>query len=73
MPTKTVSYQEVVDVVMTVPVDRLASVYDFARFVRAQALDAAGQRTSLARPKIKSAATPSSGIRSLPPLVNNCG
>ena len=40
MPTKTVSYQEVVDVVMTLPVDRLASVYDFARFVRAQALDA---------------------------------
>ena len=39
MPTKTVSYQEVVDVVMTLPVDRLASVYDFARFVRAQALD----------------------------------
>lgn len=39
MPTRTVSYQEVVDVVMTLPVDRLASVYDFARFVRAQALD----------------------------------
>jgi hypothetical protein len=41
MLTKTVSYQDVVDVVMTLPVDRLASVYDFARFVRAQALGVA--------------------------------
>lgn len=36
MATRTVSYQQVVDVVMTLPPDRLASVYDFARFVQTQ-------------------------------------
>lgn len=36
MTTKTISYQEVVDVVMTLPADRLVSVYDFARFVQSQ-------------------------------------
>ncbi len=33
MTTKTISYQEVVDVVMTLPEDRLVSVYDFACFI----------------------------------------
>lgn len=36
MATRTVSVQQVVDVVMTLPPDRLASVYDFARFVQTQ-------------------------------------
>ncbi len=37
MATRTISVQQVVDVVMTLPPDRLASVYDFARFVQTQA------------------------------------
>lgn len=36
MTTQTVSHQEVVDVVMTLPEDRLVSVYDFARFIQSQ-------------------------------------
>lgn len=36
MTTQTISYQEVVDVVMTLPEDRLVSVYDFARFIQSQ-------------------------------------
>lgn len=36
MATRTISVQQVVDVVMTLPPDRLASVYDFARFVQTQ-------------------------------------
>jgi hypothetical protein len=36
MATRTVSYQQVVDVVLALPPDRLASVYDFARFVQTQ-------------------------------------
>jgi len=36
MTTQTISYQEVVDVVMTLPEDRLVSVYDFARFIQSR-------------------------------------
>jgi len=39
MPTKTISYQQVMDVVMTLPADRLVSVYDFACFVQSQPLE----------------------------------
>lgn len=44
MATRTVSVQQIVDivdVVMTLPPDRLASVYDFARFVQSQSSAAA--------------------------------
>lgn len=41
MATRTVSVQQMVDVVMTLPPDRLASVYDFARFVQSQSSAAA--------------------------------
>jgi hypothetical protein len=34
-----VTRQEVIDLVMTLPMDRLISVYDFARFVQAHPLD----------------------------------
>jgi hypothetical protein len=36
MTTNTISFQDVVDVVMNLPEDRLVSVYDFARFVQSQ-------------------------------------
>lgn len=36
MITNTISYQEVVDVVMALPEDRLVSVYDFARFIQSR-------------------------------------
>ncbi|MFZ2357793.1 MAG: hypothetical protein WA040_00470 [Anaerolineae bacterium] len=36
MTTQTISYQEVVDVVMTLPEDRLVSVYDFVRFIQSR-------------------------------------
>lgn len=36
MTTNTISYQEVVDVVMALPEDRLVSVYDFARFIQSR-------------------------------------
>ncbi|MBC8262731.1 MAG: hypothetical protein H8E47_01220 [Anaerolineales bacterium] len=39
MPTRTISYQQVIDLVMTLPSDRLVSVYDFARFVQSQPLE----------------------------------
>lgn len=34
MQTKTVTIEEVVDLVLTLPPDRLVSVYDFIRFVK---------------------------------------
>ena len=39
MPTKPISYQQVVDVVMTLPADRLASVYDFACFIQSRPME----------------------------------
>jgi hypothetical protein len=39
MPTKTITHQQVVDLVMTLPTDRLVSVYDFARFVQSHPLE----------------------------------
>lgn len=38
MPTSTVTPQQVIDVVLTLPPDRLVSVYDFALFVKAHPL-----------------------------------
>jgi hypothetical protein len=38
MPTKTVTHQQVVDLVMSLPTDRLVSVYDFARFIKSHPL-----------------------------------
>jgi hypothetical protein len=34
MPTQTITPQQVVDLIMSLPPDRLASVYDFALFVQ---------------------------------------
>jgi len=34
MQTETITVEQVVDLVMTLPPDRLLSVYDFARFVK---------------------------------------
>jgi hypothetical protein len=39
MPTETVTRQQVIDLVMTLPPDRLLSVYDFARFVQSHPLE----------------------------------
>lgn len=39
MSTKTITHQQVVDLVMTLPADRLVSVYDFARFVQSHPLE----------------------------------
>ena len=39
MPTQTITHQQVVDLVMTLPPDRLSSVYDFARFVQSHPLE----------------------------------
>ncbi len=41
MPTETVTRQQVVELVMTLPADRLVSVYDFVRFVQSHPLEAA--------------------------------
>lgn len=39
MPTKTITREQVIDLVMTLPTDRLISVYDFARFVQSHPLE----------------------------------
>ncbi len=39
MPTKTITHQQVVDLVMTLPTDSLNSVYEFARFVQSHPLE----------------------------------
>ncbi len=39
MPTKTITHQQVVDLVLTLPPERLSSVYDFARFVQSHPLE----------------------------------
>ncbi len=41
MPTETITRQQVVELVMTLPADRLVSVYDFARFVQSHPLEIA--------------------------------
>jgi len=41
MQTSTITPQQVMDVVLALPPDRLASVYDFALFVKAHPLSAA--------------------------------
>jgi len=41
MPTETITRQQVVDLVMTLPSDRLVSVYDFALFVQSRPLELA--------------------------------
>ncbi|HZY41512.1 MAG TPA: hypothetical protein VFF59_05875 [Anaerolineae bacterium] len=38
MPTSTITPQQVMDVVLTLPPDRLVSVYDFVLFVKAHPL-----------------------------------
>ena len=40
MSTETIIRQRVVELVMALPADRLASVYDFARFVQSHPLEA---------------------------------
>lgn len=39
MPTETVTRQQVVELVMALPANRLASVYDFARFIQSHPLE----------------------------------
>lgn len=39
MQTKTITHQQVIDLVMTLPPDRLMSVYDFALFVKSHPLE----------------------------------
>lgn len=39
MPTETVTRQQVIDLVMALPPNRLISVYDFARFVQSHPLE----------------------------------
>lgn len=39
MPTETITRQQVIDLVMALPTDRLISVYDFARFVQSHSLE----------------------------------
>ena len=41
MPTATVTRQQLVELVMALPDDRLPSVYDFARFVQSHPLELA--------------------------------
>ena len=41
MPTETITRQQVVELVMALPADRLASVYDFARFIQLHPLGSA--------------------------------
>ena len=40
MQTETVTRQQVVELVMALPADRLASVYDFARYIQSHPLGA---------------------------------
>ncbi|MFH1906393.1 MAG: hypothetical protein ABIL11_03265, partial [Chloroflexota bacterium] len=39
MQTKTITRQQVIDLVMNLPAERLISVYDFARFVQSHPLE----------------------------------
>ena len=39
MQTKTITRQQVIDLVMNLPAERLISVYDFARFVQVHPLE----------------------------------
>ncbi|MBM3129635.1 MAG: hypothetical protein FJ009_13545 [Chloroflexi bacterium] len=43
MPTKTITHQQVIDLVLTLPPDRLISVYDFARYVKSHPLTAVAE------------------------------
>ena len=39
MQTKTITRQQVIDLVMNLPAERLTSIYDFARFVQSHPLE----------------------------------
>lgn len=43
MQTNRITPQQIVDLVMTLPADRLASVYDFVLFVKEHPLSSAGE------------------------------
>lgn len=39
MQTKTITHQQVIDLIITLPLDRLMSVYDFVLFVKSHPLE----------------------------------
>lgn len=39
MPAETITRQQVIELVMALPDDRLASIYDFARFIQSRPLE----------------------------------
>lgn len=75
MPTETIPHQQVVELVMTLPADRLASVYDFARFVLSHPLEPipAADIFGETAPPTRFAPMKNSGSSNLPPRATSCG